>query len=70
MQYFMLFRGVLSGATQGVGSVKKLTPPLRDAIFYVILRCSFWSEEKKLVFHRQNNQKAPKPADPSKDHQN
>ena len=51
MQYFMLFRGLLSGATQGAGNEKKWTPPTRNAIFHVILKCSFWSRKiKKTLF--------------------
>ena len=47
----MLFRGVLSGATQGAGNEKKWTPPTRNAIFHVILKCSFWSRKiKKTLF--------------------
>ena len=39
MQFFMLLLGVVSGATQGIGSVKNWTPVKRNSIIYVF----FWS---------------------------
>ena len=39
MQFFVLFWIVVRGATQGVGSVKKLTLPKRNASYCVNLDC-------------------------------